>query len=349
MDLYRYILGSSVIVIFFALILLIYSLVYLKGLIQKRERGFESNLAICQLLLNITSLICVCKIITLLSGTIYLDEDSSLYETIERYFNESNTFLFYSLGIITFFIVISKLRFKEKFPRNWYKYVNFVIAPTVVIILHTSILALIIKAAPPNEAEVTVDEKMDVGILEDGIFKNEYFNFSMKVSSDWFIVNDLIKKMSENRADSLLKNKDDAEELLAAIEENCTHLSIARHDPQLMPFNNYSLICMSMNLGKSHGYNYSHEFMGFVKKEIKRTLINVNFYGDIQEAKFKGQNLSFIKYSMDVSGRTIFQEYFATLKNQYALAFVISYSNDDERAVLLETLLTTTFSQSNSE
>jgi len=172
------------------------------------------------------------------------------------------------------------------------------------------------------------------------MYENEFFEMSIPYNEEWAVqsteqMNELVAAGTD-----LLSGEDD--NLKAAIEAskvNTAYLfSLFKYDVGTSTQFNPSFLSLAENVKNFPDLADGGDYLSHTKNLLQQSQVTYTYDKDIYPITIDGVEFHAMELSVEVMGNKITQEYMCTLKNDFALAFVISHSNDEERAELHEIL-----------
>ena len=174
----------------------------------------------------------------------------------------------------------------------------------IFLVLCTSLLLSACGEEPAAE--------IGYGEIRDGVYTNAYFNMRIQAPQDWSIQ---IQAAQTVNLFSFFKFEQGA-----PVDFNPSVISVAERIAQLP--------------GIQRGGDYLHH----VKQVLKAGQLAYQFPQDMHEMNISGVTFDVLPAYIDLGAVRVYQDYYAAKIKDYALSFVLSYSNEAEKQEL-ETLV----------
>ena len=175
-------------------------------------------------------------------------------------------------------------------------------------------------------------EKIGFGTLENSVYRNDYFNLSITLPSDWHALDDEARKdlMSQGRQLITGESKN-LKAIVDASELNSVNLlSVFKHPlGSPIPYNP-SLICVAEKVSHAPGIKRGSDYLYHMKKLIEMGQISYVFSEDIYSQNIGGISFDVQDAEVNIGTIKVKQKYFAAIIKGYALGFVISFTTDEE-------------------
>ena len=189
-------------------------------------------------------------------------------------------------------------------------------------------------------------EDFDYGRVENGVYKNTYFNFMIRIPSNWVVQSkEQTDKLSETGKKLLAGDDENMKAALKATEVNTANLlavfqyemgSAVQYNP------NFAVVVESLKMapGVKNGSDYLYQ--------AKRIIEQGQFKYDHLSEKFEKEVINGTEfYKMDAylkyMGLEIKQIYYAAIVKGFAFNVIISYVTDEQKKTLLGSVNSMTF------
>jgi hypothetical protein len=201
-------------------------------------------------------------------------------------------------------------------------------------------LALFIAVALTgcNKAKPIEEEKgFDYGSVKDGLYTNNFFDIQVDVPKDW-------KVQSQEQSEAMMKqgaeavagdNKRMKAALKASEVNTASLLTVFQHDPGAAVEYNPNFMLVAENLKAFPGIKTGKEYLFQTRKILSTAQVNYTYMDeDFKKEDINGIEFYVMNVRIDIGGGTVQQSYLATVKDGFALGFIYSWHNDEEKAKL---------------
>lgn len=214
---------------------------------------------------------------------------------------------------------------------------NKKILSSLLIVL---LLISVVSGCNKNEKEISV------GTFEGNNYINEYFGFTMELPQEWHMVTDEEKEFLLNASGEVIsENNEDLAEQIDLSKEKIIYLVWAYKYPLTYTDGyNPSFLCMGENLGLFNGtiIKTGEDYIEATKKTLDQTGLEYQ-YDEITTEKIGDKNFDVMEMSLDYQGIKIYQKYYVTIINKYALVYILSYTTEEQKEELTNILNTASF------
>lgn len=182
--------------------------------------------------------------------------------------------------------------------------------------------------------------KFDPGTMTGNIYKSKFFNFQITIPEGWDIQSkEQVKEILEAGKDAI--NNEKITKLAESAEINTANLfTVYKYEVESATGFNPGIAVLAENL-RSSGIETGAEYLVQAKRMLESTGIAYTFPD--RELKYKllnGDGYSIMDLNFNYQGFLINQTYMATVKNNYVLLYIFTYSSPEERKELEDVLKT---------
>lgn len=170
------------------------------------------------------------------------------------------------------------------------------------------------------------------GEIENGIYKNEYFNMSIEVPKGWAVQSKAALTQLSDRGGELIAGDDkNLRAVLKESEKQSVHLFAFFKYEQGTPVDfNPSIIAVAENVAYMPGIKSGSDYLYHVKKLLQAGRLKYSFPKEIYTKEISGISFDVMPAEIAVTDKVIYQNYYAARIKDYALGFVLSYSSEAE-------------------
>ncbi|NLX26293.1 MAG: hypothetical protein GXY61_10100 [Lentisphaerae bacterium] len=188
-----------------------------------------------------------------------------------------------------------------------------------------------------------VVEAIDYGSIENNVYRNDYFPLSLEIPEDW-AVHDVQTQtnIKEKGSDAVYGDDEYKKALVKASELSMVSLVSMTKFPVGEPVpSNPFLKCIAERVQHTPGIKTGEDYL-FQKREVLASgQLNLSFSGEIHSETVANHLFSVLAYDLNVgSDSPVHQKMYAVVLKGYALAFVITFTDESEEAELMEILNT---------
>ena len=154
------------------------------------------------------------------------------------------------------------------------------------------------------------------GYIEEKVYINDFFKFSMNTGNDWVIHEDNMKNSELEKQKTFY---------LFVISKNKLETSTAF---------NPSIIGVAEKIGSSDGVNNGVSYLSKVKNILTGTNTGYKIVGVIQLKEINGIALAQMRANIKSGNFNVSQEYYSAVIKGYAVSFILSYTTQGEKEYL---------------
>ncbi len=192
-----------------------------------------------------------------------------------------------------------------------------------------------------NQPE-SIPEDFDYGKIENGVYRNEYFKFTIPVPESWELqskeqIEEIRKRGREIVAE---RNKDLAERVRASEVRSATLLTIFRYPPDSAQEGfNPSLILLAENIKGGKNIKKGADYLEQAKSHMLQSGMGFKISPEYASEKLGGRNFDLMETKNNYDGmEDVTQLYYATIDGDFALVALISFTTAEHEAELKEIL-----------
>lgn len=190
-------------------------------------------------------------------------------------------------------------------------------------------------------------EKIDLGIVENAVYNNKYFDFSLDLSSNWQVQENQTIQMMRERGKKLLSGDDkDMQAALDLGDLSTVNLLLASKYPMGADVAfNPNIAIVAEKIDPVQGVVSGKDYLASVVEILSNSRIQTQFDGTYGTINLGGVDFADIKVAMTYMEKSVYQEYFASIIKGYALSIIISYTDENQYSALMDLLQTMKFGQ----
>ena len=212
----------------------------------------------------------------------------------------------------------------------------------LLIVLLT--LCILLTVGCTQIIEASTNKVISMGEMNDHTYTNDYFGLEFSLPQSWTILTeDEIEIITQAGAELVADGNEELEEELELSEVKTLNLVYSyKHDLSYAEAFNPSISCIAENLGLAgvvirSGEDYLDQVVALFEEAGMPVTVN-----DIAKEKLDSVEFDVLNVTIDY-GIAVYQKYYSTVMDGYALNFIISYTSEDELAEFDSILETVTF------
>lgn len=180
----------------------------------------------------------------------------------------------------------------------------------------------------------------DDGQITNNLYKNTFFNFQLQLPNQWYSADQTTMNAIGDRGRDVIAGDDkNMEASLKAAQKNTYNLFMASKVAPGTPIEfNPSITCVAERTSTAPGVKTGKDYLFHVKNILNNGQFKVTFNEDIVPRNIGGKEFFILKAEISLMKQTIKQEYYATMLNGFALAFVANYSGDEEYSLIQQSI-----------
>ncbi|NMH88690.1 hypothetical protein [Flavivirga algicola] len=195
------------------------------------------------------------------------------------------------------------------------------------------IVVLLVSGCKKN---VNVPLSFDYGSVKDGVYDNTFFKFRLPVDPDWYMLNtDEADQIYKTGNDLVSGDNESLKKTLDASMVNIAKLlSVFRSQPGTTIDFNPSILINAENLRSFPNVDTPKKYIIQAKELIRQSGMDIEYIEEKDKVRIGSQDFVFMSVKNSYNGFDIHQDYFVTLKNGFAVSFIMSYTNQEDKEAL---------------
>jgi len=188
-----------------------------------------------------------------------------------------------------------------------------------------------------NKAKNLADH-FDYGMVEKGVYKNRFFEFTIPVHEDWVIQNkEQINRIVTEGTKLIAGDDKNMEAVLKASEVNTAYLlSVFKYEIGAPVDYNPSFMIIAENISDTPGIKRGSDYLFQLKKILEQAQIAYTFPKEVYRKQISETSFDVLEAQINLMGKTVTQDYISCVKNGFSLSFAATYSNEEEKVQLYE-------------
>ncbi|MFN8298541.1 MAG: lipoprotein [Chitinophagales bacterium] len=193
-----------------------------------------------------------------------------------------------------------------------------------------------------------IPEEFDYGKIENHVYRNSYFDFRITLPESWTVKSqEEMAALQKQGQDLVAGDNSTLKKTIKASEVNtATLLMTTKYPGQDQPDNpNFIAVAERLSsLAKAANHiDNGKDYLEATKKLMAQSAMKFEQEGDIVKSDLSGQEFYKMTMKLDAGIAVLHQDYYATIINDFALAFVVTYVSDASKEELQGILNTIKF------
>ncbi len=187
-----------------------------------------------------------------------------------------------------------------------------------------------------SETKEKLPENFDYGNIENGLYKNAYFDMEISFNPNWTVQNkEQINTLIEQHGTTASVENEDFKAIIKASQINTAYLlTVFKYDIGSSVAFNPSFMAIAENTKNFNAIHTGKDYLFHAKKLMQKTEMQYSFNSKIAERTISNAVFHVMETQLHFDGKTILQEYISTVSKGFSLSFVITYATEDEKEAL---------------
>jgi hypothetical protein len=172
-----------------------------------------------------------------------------------------------------------------------------------------------------------VERAFDEGHVEGHQYRNDFFHFSMELPEEWVLQNKAqTTALMDQGAEHLAKDERQQKQLKKAAEVGTAYLvTLFRYEMGTpVPFNP-SFMVLAENVNALPGVKKGSDYLFHARKMLESTALDYSYEGPLPGEMVGGIGFEGMGMVLHSNGTEIYQDYYSTIKDGFALSIVMTY------------------------
>lgn len=184
-------------------------------------------------------------------------------------------------------------------------------------------------------------EDFDYGSVSDNIYTNDYFRLTVNLPDNWDVQSqEQMEKMANIGKELVAGDDQKMKAVLKASEINNANLLAAfQYEIGTAVDYNPNFMIVAENIRLSPGIKTGSDYLYHSRKIMKQSQAQFDYISESFESELIG-GIEFYKMDaiLNFMGLEIKQRYYSTVLREFSLNVIISFMNEDQERVLLESI-----------
>ncbi len=189
-------------------------------------------------------------------------------------------------------------------------------------------------------------DNFDYGKVNDNIYTNDFFKCNIKLPEGWIVQSKEQTQRLANVGKEIVAGEDKKiESMIKASEINTANLlAVFQYELGSAVEYNPNIIIVAENIKNAPEIKNGSDYLFQSRQFLKQSQIQHDYLSeDFENEVINGTEFYKMDAHINYMGLKIKQIYYSTITNGFSFNVIISYKNDDQKKVLLESIKSITF------
>ncbi|RCX09991.1 hypothetical protein DFR58_13135 [Anaerobacterium chartisolvens] len=183
--------------------------------------------------------------------------------------------------------------------------------------------------------------KITLGVMENGVYKNNYFGLSVQLPKEWSIQD--IESMNQLTESENGSAEGEAKKPDLSQAQNLNFIMASKYPQNQQEAVNPSFICNSENLSFLQNVKTGKDYLESAKTLLIDSQLPYIFEKDIYTEKLGEKDFDVMEAYIQSGSTKVTQRYYSAIIKDYALNFIVTYFDDTSKAEVDNILKTVSF------
>ena len=188
-------------------------------------------------------------------------------------------------------------------------------------------------------------DEIGFGSVKNSVYQNEYFGLTVTLPSKWSVQDQESQQHLMKTGQKMLAGDDkNIKAAMKASEMQTVNLFAAFEQPigSPVPFN-ANIICVAEQVRQMPGIKRGKDYLYHTKKLLESGQVAISFPSEITTESLGGRSFDVLQAEISMKGQKIRQKYYVAVMKDYALAFIVSFTTDEQESTLQGVLKSMSF------
>jgi len=197
-----------------------------------------------------------------------------------------------------------------------------------------------------NNNDNRLPDNFDYGHVENGVYQNEYFDFSMKLPDDWVVQS---KEQTEYIANTGKKIAAGDDKNLQAVVKasdisSANLLAVFQYEVGSAVEYNPAILIVAENVKNAPGIKNGSDYLFQARRLLQQAHYKYDYLSeDFDKERINESDFYKMEARINTLGLEITQIYYSTVLKGFSFNVIISYISDEQKKILLESINTMKF------
>lgn len=189
---------------------------------------------------------------------------------------------------------------------------------------------------PNTQTGSPLPESFDYGKIKGNEYRQKYLDIQFFFDTTWAVQSKAdIERISKIGESVITGDDDELKAIMKAADVQVANLFAAFKYELGTPVDyNPSIMLIAENVKQSPGVKKGADYLFHTKKMLSRTNLDYKFEEATYQKTIGGKSFDVTKAYLTTAGITLTQEYFAFIKRDFCILFILSYMNETEKEEL---------------
>ena len=211
---------------------------------------------------------------------------------------------------------------------------------------NTALISVLVAVLLGMSSCTTVDKAtIDAETFEEGVYRNEYLGFSIRLPQDWSLQNEeMEKRITKAGSDYLGQNDSESRVMQEQAEAAVVYLfTLFKYPLGTVVDYNPNIIGLAENVGDYPGITSGQEYLQHVRNQLLASQGNFVVSDTSHTYILDGRTFHILRTDLNFMGTIVKQKHYATKIKDYILLFTYSYYKHETEEELLNILKSVDF------
>lgn len=200
-------------------------------------------------------------------------------------------------------------------------------------------IALFSFSCEPNakQQKEAKQKILDYGKIENGVYTNEFFNFSLELPQDWHVQSQESMEDLQDAGSDLLAGEDENKKAIleASRDRSGSLLGLFKYEIGSQVDFNPSFLMLFERFSGATGIKTGADYLFHTRKMLKESNLSYAVLDEeFKSQQVDGRDFYTLNTRLDVGENSIYQTYYVHVEGKYALAMIMTYFNPETKTEL---------------
>ncbi|KGO93401.1 hypothetical protein [Flavobacterium subsaxonicum] len=197
------------------------------------------------------------------------------------------------------------------------------------------LVALVVTSC--NNKPIIEEEGFDYGAVKNNRYTNRFFDIQIAIPQNWVVqTQEQSKELMKEGAEFVAGDNEKMKAAIKASEVNSASLlTVFQYKEGIAEIFNPSFMLVAESLKRAPGVRSGEDYLSQSRKlllsgQVQYKHIDENF----KKVRVNGWEFYAMNLAIEMEGVSIYQTYMATVKDGFALCFIYSYNDEEQKAQL---------------
>lgn len=191
-------------------------------------------------------------------------------------------------------------------------------------------------------------DNFDYGSVTDNVYSNQFFKCNIKLPENWIIQSkEQTERLADMGKDLVVGENRKLESVIKASEINIANLlTVFQYELGSAVEYNPNITIVAENVTNASGIKKGSDYLFHSRRLLKQGQFQYDYLSeDFEDEMINGVEFYKMDAHMNYMGLEIKQIYYSTIKRGFSFVVIVSYVNNGQKKVLLESVNSLTFEE----